>query len=143
MIALEQLMTWKFGNYKISTCKARLSLDRICEFMSQTYWAAQRPRSVIKKTIKNSLCYGVYHKKEQVGFARVVTDFATIYWVCDVFIDKNFRGKGLGKKLMRCIVNTKGLRNLGGILATRDAHGLYKQSGFTTVDGRFMRRRPK
>jgi len=88
----------------------------------------------------NSFCYGVYHNDELVGFARVVSDYATMFWTCDVYIDKSHRGRGLGKKLIGCITETTEFKNLRGILVTRDAHGLYEQFGFERVESKFMTR---
>ena len=89
------------------------------------------------------MCFGAYHGGKQVGFARVVTDRATMYWLCDVFIAEEYRGKGLGKRLIRCIVECDELQDLVGILGIRDAHGLYEQFGFKRDQNRFMRRAPE
>jgi GNAT superfamily N-acetyltransferase len=124
--------------YAISGDKKLISIDRVCELLAQSYWAQQRSREAVERSIENSLCWGVYFKGEQVGFARAVTDCATIYWLCDVIIDEKHRGKGLGKALVDCAVNSKELAGLRGILATKDAHGLYGQYGFESVEGRFM-----
>lgn len=115
-------------------------MDRVKEFLSDSYWVSDRSKELIEKTIMNSFCYGVYHDEELVGFARVVSDYATMFWTCDVYIDKSHRGKGLGKKLIGCIIETQEFKNLKGILVTRDAHGLYEQFGFERVESRFMAR---
>jgi GNAT superfamily N-acetyltransferase len=134
-------MEWVFGDYKISTDKSLLSLERIKYFLSKSYWASDRPIEVIEKSIKNSTCYGIYNNNEQIGLARVVSDYASFYWVCDVFVDEGHRGKGLGKKLIECIVETDDFKDIRGILATRDAHELYKKFGFDNVDSRLYMRR--
>jgi GNAT superfamily N-acetyltransferase len=134
-------MEWTNGDYKISTDKSLLSLERIKELLSKSYWASNRSIETIEKSVKNSDCYGVYYKEEQIGFARVVSDYATVYWICDVFIDETHRGKGLSKELMKCIVETDALKGIRAILSTKDAHELYKQFGFATVDGMFMARK--
>ncbi len=123
-------------NYTISTDPARLDIDVIYHFLTTgSYWAQNRPLEVVKRSIENSLNFGVYCDNHQVGFARVVTDYATFAWLCDVYIDPQARGAGLGKWLVECIVNhpdLKGLRRL--LLATRDAHELYrKYGGFTEL----------
>ncbi len=123
-------MEWLHGQYRISTDPSRLSLAAIHEFLKQSYWANTRPVEKIEKSLPNSICYGVYREDEQVGFARVVTDYATFYWLADVFIRADCRGLGLGKWLISCVVNTPELQDLRGVLATRDAHGLYEQFGF-------------
>lgn len=134
---------WIEGEYRISTDKSLLSLDRICELLDQSYWANDRPRETVARSVENSLCFGVYHQERQIGFARVVTDQATIYWIGDVVIDPAYRGRGLGKKLIECIVTDVNLKDLRGILTTRDAHGLYEQYGFKRAkEGLFMRREP-
>ena len=124
----------------ISDDKSRLQLDRICALLATTYWAQNRSRETIQTAIANSLCFGVYHNGEQIGFARCVTDGATVYWLADVIIDEHHRGKGIGKALIQAVVGHERLKNLTGILGTKDAHGLYEQYGFHRDDGRLMRR---
>ena len=132
------LMEWNDGDYKISDDKSLISLDKVCELLSKSYWAAQRPKEKNELAIKNSVCYGVYYKAEQIGYARLVTDFCTVYWLCDVIIDETFRGKGLGKKLIECIVESDEFKDKCGILGTKDAHGLYEKYGFKKYPERFM-----
>ncbi|WP_409175357.1 GNAT family N-acetyltransferase [Brevibacillus fortis] len=117
--------------YKISDEKALLDIERISDWLSTTYWAQERSREMIIKSIKNSLCFGLYGEDGQAGFVRVVSDYATISWVCDVFVDPEHRGKGLSKWLMEVMVEHPDIRHTSMILATRDAHGLYEQYGFT------------
>lgn len=134
-------MEWEFGEYKISNDKSLLSIEKIKQLLSKSYWAKDRSVEVIEKAVNNSDCYGVYIGKEQVGFARVVTDYATIYWLCDVIIDEKYRGKEIGKNLVKRIVESSDYKDLRGILATKDAHGLYGQFGFgKAAEGRFMMR---
>jgi len=130
------------GEYVVSGDKARLSLDKVVELLSNSHWAAERPKEQIAASITNSLCFGVYHNSEQIGFARVITDYATTYWLCDVIIAKQYRGLGLGKRLVRHIVEAEELKNLAGVLRTRDAHGLYEQYGFKREPERMMRKEP-
>lgn len=111
-------------------------------FLSRSYWANQRSIERIVQSIENSICYGIYDGSKQIGFARVVTDDATMYWLCDVFIDEEYRGKGLGKKFIECITNSEELKNLMGVLGTQDAHGLYGQYHFEEDKERMMRRMP-
>ena len=133
------MMEFSFGEYIISNNKSLLSIDRITELLHKSYWAEQRTVETIKRTIDNSFCYGVYCKNLQVGFARVVSDLATMYWVCDVIVDEKHRGKGLGKELVKGIVESVEYQGLRGILVTKDAHGLYQQYGFQKdLEGRFM-----
>jgi len=136
-------LKWEFEGYTINTDKSLVSVDRVKEFLSDSYWASDRSKELIEKTILNSFCYGVYHAEELVGFARVVSDYSTMVWICDVYIDKNHWGKGLGKKLIACIIETPEFKNIWGYLVTRDAHGLYEQFGFEKVESKFMTRKPQ
>ncbi|MBN1402649.1 MAG: GNAT family N-acetyltransferase [Anaerolineae bacterium] len=116
--------------YVISTDKSRLDLDRIADFLiNDSYWAHTRPRALIPKSVEHSLCFGVYRGAEQVGFARVVTDYATFAWLCDVFIVEAHRGKGLARWLIETVVSHPELRGSLFLLATRDAHELYRKYG--------------
>jgi GNAT superfamily N-acetyltransferase len=119
--------------FYISTDKSKLDLNVIEDYLTNhSYWAKGRSLSTIEKSIANSLCFGVYTDKyQQVGFARVVSDFAVFAWILDVFILESYRKKGLGKLLMQEIVNypeLQGLQRWG--LGTNDAHGLYEKFGF-------------
>ena len=132
---------WRRGEYEISTDPQRLDLDLTHRFLSEeAYWSTGVPTDVVRRAIDGSIVFGVYHGNDQVGFARVVTDKATFAWLGDVFILASERGHGLGKWLMECVKahpELQGLRRW--MLATRDAHGLYAQFGFTPVDAdRFM-----
>lgn len=107
----------------------------IHQFLSQeSYWAQNRALEQTKRAIENSLCFGLYHEEQQIGFARVVSDCATFAYLGDVFILKEFRGRGLSKWLMQTIVEHPDLQGLRRwLLATRDAHGLYEQFDFTAL----------
>lgn len=125
-----------YENYTISTDIKRLDIPLVHDYLSRvSYWAQGRSRRTIHKSIENSLCFGVYQGDQQVGFARVVTDFATFSWICDVFILETHRGKGLGKQVINTIVTHPDLQNDNRfLLATRDAHELYqKYGGFETL----------
>ncbi len=117
--------------YVISTDKTRLDLHLIHDFLSHSsYWAHGRPLKVVKKSIEHSLCFGVHSGTQQVGFARVVTDYATFAWLCDVFILESHQGRGLGKWLLETVVAHSELGALPMfMLATRDAHELYRSYG--------------
>jgi len=130
----------------ISTNKARLDVRLIHDFLSHSsYWAQGRPIEQVRTSIRNSLCFGIYDRQAQVGFARVVTDYAAFAWLCDVFILESHRGRGLGKELIQAVVEYPALRDLRlMILATRDAQGLYSEyGGFRTIEApdRWMIRR--
>ena len=122
------------NEYEITTDRARLDIGFIHEFLANTYWARGIPRSVVERSIQNSLAFGAFHGQRQVGFGRVITDFATFAYIGDVFVVPEHRGRGLAKLLMRAILShpdLQGLRRL--LLATRDAHGLYEQFGFKAL----------
>ena len=117
--------------YMISTDRARLDLELIHDFLSRfTYWAQGRPTAIVQRSIEHSLCFGVYEGAQQVGFARVVTDRCTFAWLCDLFVVEAHQGQGLGKWLVECIVAHPDLQTLRiFLLATRDAHELYRRYG--------------
>lgn len=135
-------MEIKFDDYLISDNKDLLDIQTIKAFLARSYWANKRPEERTERSIQNSVCYGIYHASRQVGFARVVTDHATMFYLCDVFIDEEYRGKGLGKKLVESLVESDELKDLTGVLGTGDAHELYKQYDFEVDSEGFMRRRP-
>ena len=120
------------AEYLISTDPQRLDRAFLFRSLNATYWAHGRSPEVIQESIRHSLCFGLYRKDtdEQVGFARVVTDQATFSWVCDVLIDEKYRGRGLGKWLMSCVVDHPNVKNTNSLLGTRDAHGLYERYGY-------------
>ncbi|WP_316794377.1 GNAT family N-acetyltransferase [Pedobacter frigoris] len=102
---------------------------------NQSYWAENIPLDVVKKSIENSLCFGIYKDTRQIGFARWITDKATFAYLADVYVDEIYRGQGLSKKLMSLMLFHKDLQGLRRyMLATQDAHGLYAQFGFKPID---------
>ncbi|MDH7464607.1 GNAT family N-acetyltransferase [Chitinophagaceae bacterium 26-R-25] len=108
---------------------------------TESYWAKNIPIDLVKKSVEGSLCFGLYHNGKQIGFARMITDGATFGYLCDVFIDTTYRGKGLSKWLMQTLLQHPDLQGLRRIsLATKDAHGLYEQVGFKPLNDadRFM-----
>lgn len=122
------------GQYLISTDKSKLNIKVIHGYLSNSYWAKNRSLRTSKLTLKNSLCFGLYFKNKQIGFARVITDYATFAYLADVFILEEHRGKGLSKWMMEVILNYSELQNLRRwFLATKDAHGLYEKFGFTSL----------
>ena len=124
------------GDFVVSTDRARLDLNVIHGFLTNSYWAKGIPRELVARAIEHSLCFGVYDRTgAQVGYARAVSDFATYAYVADVFVLESHRGRGLGKGLMQAIVEhpvLQGLRRWS--LSTRDAHKLYEQVGFTPLN---------
>jgi GNAT superfamily N-acetyltransferase len=122
---------WRRGEYVISTDKNRLDLVAVHSYLSTSYWAAGISLEIVKKSIEHSLNFGVYRGEQQVGFARVITDYTTFAYIGDVFILEEFRGQGLSKWLMEVIADHPDLQGLRRwLLLTRDAHGLYEKTGF-------------
>jgi GNAT superfamily N-acetyltransferase len=128
-------MDWTKNSFTISDEPERLQLEVIVDYLARAYWSNQRPRAVIEKSLKHSLCFGVYENETQIGFARVVSDHATFAYLADVFILESYQGHGLGKWLVQTILEHPELQGLRRwILATRDAHGLYSQFGFNALE---------
>ncbi|MCU0237986.1 MAG: GNAT family N-acetyltransferase [Pyrinomonadaceae bacterium] len=128
-------MEWRKNDFVISDDKSLLQIEVIQKFLSdESYWAKTRSLEQTKTAIENSLCFGVYYKEKQIGFARVVSDFATFAYIGDVFILQEFRGKSLSKWLMQTMVDYPTLQGLRRwVLATKDAHGLYAQYEFSSL----------
>jgi GNAT superfamily N-acetyltransferase len=124
---------WSVGDYEIDTARERLNIDVVWRYLAEeSYWSVAIPRPVLERAIQGSLCYGVYRGSEQVGFARLVTDYATYAYLMDVFVLAAHRERGLAKALLGCITSHPELQGLRRWqLHTRDAHGLYAQFGFT------------
>ena len=122
------------GEYLISTDPARLDRAAVHAFLSNVYWCQGIPRAVLDKALANSLCFGLYHReREQVGLSRVVTDYATYAYLCDVYVLEAYRGKGLGHWMVECVMTHPELQDLRRFtLATRDAHAVYANFGFAT-----------
>ena len=131
----EDIVEQRRGEFLISTDPVRLNLNVIFNFLTNCYWAQGIPRETVARSVEHSLCFGVYDGNgAQVGFARVVSDFATVAYLGDVFILESHRGRGLSKWMMECITQHPSLQGLRRwILLTRDAHALYAKFGFTPV----------
>jgi len=126
---------WQRGEYIITTRLERLDVTFIHSFLSNTaYWAQGRSLDLVRRSLENSLNFGIFKGPEQIGFARVVTDYATFAWLADVFIVDDYRGHGLGKWLIEVITSHPQLQGFRRwVLATRDAHELYRQFGFAEL----------
>jgi GNAT superfamily N-acetyltransferase len=120
------------GDFLISTDPALLDLPVIHEFLAnRSYWAPGIPLEVLRRAVDGSLCFGLFEQRRQVGLARVVTDRATFAWLCDVFVLEEYRGRGLSKWLIECLIGHPALQGLRRfVLGTRDAHSLYTRYGF-------------
>ena len=125
----------------ISDDKSKFPVEKAIELLHTTYWAENRDPEVIRKSIDNSIVFGVYNDDSLIGMARVISDFATTFYIADVIIDEKYRGNGLGKKLISTIMSDERFSSLFGILVTRDAHGLYEHFGFKRDTERAMTRR--
>lgn len=122
-------------NFTISSDPARLDLDSMVDMLTRAYWAVGRPRERTERAIHNSLVFCVYDGEKQIGMARVVTDYSIFAYLCDVFIHEDYRARGLGKWLIQTILEHPDLREMRRwVLVTSDAHGLYKQFGFTSIE---------
>lgn len=130
----EQIVEERKGEFLLSTDRSRLNVEAIYDFLTNCYWAKGIPRETVARSIEHSLCFGIYREKQQVAFARVISDFATYAYIGDVFVIEAFRGNGLGKWMMESILRhpqLQGLRRWS--LVTRDAHSLYAPLGFTAL----------
>jgi GNAT superfamily N-acetyltransferase len=129
------------GEFMLSSDPSRLDIGAMHEFLSQSYWGRQRPRSVLERAVRHSLCQGLYRGGAQIGFGRAVTDYATFGYLADVYVLEAYRGRGLGKWLVASILEHP---DLGGLrrwmLATKTAHKLYHHFEFTALKepGNFM-----
>src|ERR1700733_8039085 len=122
------------SSYEITCDKSRFDVVAIHRFLTQSYWSPGVPIGVVERAIANSLCFGIFRGRDQVGFARVIPDKATFAYLADVYVLEAHRGKGLSKWLLEVIrghADLQGLRRF--MLATWDAHGLYAQFGFTPL----------
>ena len=125
-------MEWNRSEYQVTCDPLKLDVKLVAEFLTNSYWAKGISFPTVKKALENSLCFAVFKKHRQIGFARVITDYATFAYLGDVFILPEFRG--LGQWLIECIIAHPDLQNFRRwILATRDAHGLYEKFGFTPL----------
>ena len=126
--------------YRIIEGSEKMNLDEVVRLLKMTYWADKRPVEQIRKSMDNSSCYGVYldDEKKLVGFARVISDYATTYYLCDVIIDTSYQHKGLGTALVSYIESLSEYSGLRGILITRNAHNLYQKFGYEVLNGRVM-----
>ena len=130
--------------YRIIEGAEQMKVCEVERLLKMTYWADRRPTETIEKSMRNSACFGIRIEDDQklIGFARVISDFATTYYLADVIIDPDYQHRGLGKMLVSYIVTLPQYAGLRGILLTRDAHGLYEKYGFETVEGRAMVKAP-
>lgn len=129
------ICTTSYKDYVINADKAMIKYDDVFALLSKSYWASARSKEHIMKSIENSLCFGVYYKEKQIGFARIVTDYVTHAYLCDVIVNEEYRGQGIGKALMTFIMEYPSLQDVKTIcLLTNDAHKLYEKYGFLNME---------
>ena len=131
-------------NYRIVEGKKKIKVEEVERLLKMTYWADTRPIEKIEKSMDNSECYGLFIEgiDQLVGFARVITDYATTYYLCDVIIDNEYQHNGLGKALVSHIASMPKYAELRGLLVTKDAHGLYEKYGYVIINNRAMMKSP-
>lgn len=131
-MGMHMIIEAKQDEYLMSTDPAKLDPVAVHAFLTNVYWCQGISLELIEKALANSLCFGIYHQGQQVGLSRVVTDYATYAYLCDVYVLEAHRGKGLGHWMVECVMTHPELQNLRRFtLATRDAHGIYAAFGFT------------
>lgn len=124
-------MEWKRGEFLLTDVAMQVDVRRTYELLSDTYWGARRPYEVVEKMVSHSLCFALLHGGSQVGFGRAVTDYTVFSWIADIVIESRWRGSGLGKWMMSCIMEHPALQSTQFVLQTRDAHALYERYGFS------------
>jgi N-acetylglutamate synthase-like GNAT family acetyltransferase len=133
-ILLFQIKEYTKETFTVSTDRSKVDVNKVCDFLARSYWANNRKRETIIKSIEHSLCFSLFDGYEQIGFARVITDGATFAYLCDVFLEENYRGKKLGTWLLQCILDHPDVTEVRRFcLVTKDAHEFYKQFGFTSL----------
>jgi GNAT superfamily N-acetyltransferase len=126
---------WKDG-FILTDDKSRIDMGALYAMLSGSYWANKRSIQIVEKSLDGSLCLSLFAESIQIGFVRVITDYAVFAWVCDVIVNEDYRGQGLGKWMMDCMLDHPDLQQTKMALVTKDAHGLYEQYGF--VRNEFM-----
>lgn len=123
-------MKWNNNDYWITDDNDAVDIDYVHRTLNTTYWAADRPKEIVEKSIRNSVMLSLFNHHRQIGYARIVSDYATFAWLCDVYIDPEYRGQGLGAWLCKCYLEHPSSYVSINLLATKDAHALYEKFGF-------------
>ncbi|MFZ5819280.1 MAG: GNAT family N-acetyltransferase [Chloroflexota bacterium] len=132
---MPQILETHLDQFTISTDPSRLDMDAIADLLSRSYWANARTREQTERALSHSLAFGLYDGDRQIGLARVITDYTIFAYLCDVILHEDYRGRGLGKWLMATVHNHPDLRDVRRwMLATDDAHGLYRQFGWAPLE---------
>ena len=127
-------MEWTRERYKIVDDPAEINLDFVSSLLAETYWGHRRPRAIVEKLIQHSLCFSLFSDQEQIGFARVATDYTVFSWLSDLVIADAYRNQGLGKWLLTCILNHPAIFQTQFVLQTSSANQLYERFGFESND---------
>lgn len=131
---MHEIIEYKKDDFYITTDFKKIDIDAVSSLLGQSYWAKSREIDIIIKSLKNSLCFSLLHNDKQIGLVRVITDYATFAYLCDVIIDNKYRRKGLGVWFLECVFKHPDLQSLGRwCLATKDAHELYEKFGFENL----------
>ncbi len=130
--------------YRIVEGKENIRVEDVARLLKMSYWADSRPIEKIEKSMNNSKCVGLYVEgvDELIGFARVISDYATTFYLCDVIIDKDYQHNGLGKAIVSHVVSMPEFQGLRGLLVTKDAHTLYEKYGYEIINNRAMMKTP-
>ena len=123
-------MIWNKNPFSLNDDPSAMDVDVVCALLAATYWSASRSRETVARFLRHSLCFGLFHGERQVGFVRVISDFTTTSWVADMVVDSAYRGQGLGRWMMECVMSHPRLSDTQFVLQTRDAHGFYEGLGF-------------
>ncbi|GAB5478831.1 MAG: GNAT family N-acetyltransferase [Marinobacter nauticus] len=124
-------MEWRKDEYLITDDRSKVQLEVVHRLLAATYWGDRRPREIVDRMVAGSICFSLYHGSKQIGFGRAVTDSTTFTWVADIVVEPEFRGAGLGKWIMECLLKHPAIKGTQLVLQTRDAQGLYEQFGFS------------
>ncbi|MBY6220877.1 GNAT family N-acetyltransferase [Marinobacter nauticus] len=124
-------MEWRKDEYLITDDRSKVQLEVVHRLLAVTYWGDRRPREIVDRMVAGSICFSLYHGSKQIGFGRAVTDSTTFTWVADIVVEPEFRGAGLGKWIVECLLEHPAIKGTQLVLQTRDAQGLYEQFGFS------------
>ena len=123
-------MDWTRGSITLTDDRSRLDMDHVYDSLQKAYWSSGRPRTIVEESFRNSLCFGLFADGRQIGFTRIVTDRVVFSWFCDVWVNPEFRGKGTGQWMMRCVMEHPDVVRTRQVLVTRDAQTFYEKVGF-------------
>jgi GNAT superfamily N-acetyltransferase len=134
-------MEWHREEFVVTDDRKKVQIDIVAGLLAKTYWGHKRPREVVEKLVPNSLCFSLFRNEEQIGFARVVSDYAVFSWLSDLVINDHSRGKGLGRWFLDCILNHPEIAGTQFVLQTTHEHALYEKFGYQRSE-KLMTRQP-